>query len=109
MSELNDGDFEKISKLVYELCGINLHEGKKELVKARLGKRLREGDYKSFKHYFNYVTTNEGKDELITMIDSISTNLTTFFREESHFIRLRSIGLPIKAGLATGFTEWTTG
>jgi len=90
-SELIDSDFEKISKLVYEQCGINLHEGKKELVKARLGKRLREGNHKSFRDYCQYVTTNDGKDELIAMIDSISTNLTSFYREESHFARLQAI------------------
>ncbi len=90
-SELRDKEFEKISKLVYDLCGINLHDGKKELVKARLGKRLRDGKFKSFTEYFRYVTTPEGSDELITMIDSLSTNLTYFFREEKHFQRLKSI------------------
>ena len=43
--ELKNSDFEKISRLVYEQCGIYLHEGKKELVKARLSKRLRAGGY----------------------------------------------------------------
>jgi chemotaxis protein methyltransferase CheR len=89
--ELKNSDFEKISKLIYEQCGINLHDGKKELVKARLGKRLRAGNYNSFSDYCHYVTTSEGTDELIAMIDSISTNLTSFFREESHFVRLRLI------------------
>jgi len=90
-SELSDRDFEKISQLIYQQCGINLHDGKKELVKARLGKRLREGNFASFSEYYKYVTTREGTDELITMIDSISTNLTYFFREESHFQRLQAI------------------
>jgi chemotaxis protein methyltransferase CheR len=90
-SELSDRDFEKISQLVYAQCGINLHEGKKELVKARLGKRLREGNFRSFSEYYKYVITREGTDELITMIDSISTNLTYFFREEPHFRRLQTI------------------
>lgn len=89
--ELKNSDFEKISRLVYEQCGIFLHEGKKELVKARLSKRLRAGGYKSFTDYYHYVTTSEGTEELISMIDSISTNLTSFFREESHFVRLRHI------------------
>ena len=90
-SELRDIDYERISRLVYEQCGINLHEGKRELVKARLGKRLREGNFKSFGDYYRYVTTDEGTDELISMIDSLSTNLTYFFREESHFQKLRQI------------------
>jgi len=89
--ELKENDFEKIRKIIYEQCGINLNEGKKELVKARLGKRLREGKFRSFSDYCHYVTTEEGTDELIAMIDSISTNLTSFFREESHFVRLSSI------------------
>jgi chemotaxis protein methyltransferase CheR len=84
-------DFERISKLVYQHCGINLHDGKKELVKARLGKRLREGNFESFSEYYQFITTDEGTDELVTMIDSISTNLTYFFREESHFQKLRGI------------------
>ncbi len=93
--ELKNSDFEKISRLVYEQCGIYLHEGKKELVKARLSKRLRAGSYKSFTDYYHYVTTEEGTEELISMIDSISTNLTSFFREESHFVRLRHIILSL--------------
>ncbi|MEA3487555.1 MAG: protein-glutamate O-methyltransferase CheR [Thermodesulfobacteriota bacterium] len=96
-SELRDIDFERISRLVYELCGINLHAGKKELVKARLNKRLREGNFRSFEQYFKYVATKEGSDELINMIDSLSTNLTSFFREEKHFHKLREI-LPEMAG-----------
>ncbi len=89
--ELRDIDFHKIRSLVFDLCGIDLHEGKKELVKARLGKRLREGRFKSFKDYFQYVMTDEGADELIAMIDSLSTNLTSFFREDSHFRKFGSL------------------
>jgi chemotaxis protein methyltransferase CheR len=94
--ELKDSDFEKIHRLVYEQCGINLHKGKKELVKARLGKRLRQGNFKSFADYYRYVTTEDGASELVTMIDSLSTNLTSFFREDSHFQKLREIVPMIK-------------
>ncbi|HOC59460.1 MAG TPA: protein-glutamate O-methyltransferase [Smithellaceae bacterium] len=112
--ELKNSDFDKISRLVYEQCGIYLHEGKKELVKARLGKRLRAGNYKSFTDYYNYVTTEEGTEELISMIDSISTNLTSFFREESHFARLRHIILssddkPGSRSCRNTFRIWSAG
>jgi chemotaxis protein methyltransferase CheR len=112
--ELRDIDFEKISRLVYDHCGINLHEGKKELVKARLSKRLREGEFKSFGDYYQYVITPQGTDELVTMIDSLSTNLTSFFREESHFVKLRQI-LPVihasSGGIkpARGLRIWSAG
>jgi chemotaxis protein methyltransferase CheR len=91
IAELKESDFQKISRLVYEQCGINLHDGKKELVKARLGKRLREGNFPSFADYYHFVTTDEGQDELVMMIDSISTNLTYFFREAGHFEKLRAV------------------
>lgn len=112
--ELKNSDFEKISRLVYEQCGIYLHEGKKELVKARLGKRLRAGNYKSFSDYYHYVTTEEGTEELVSMLDSISTNLTSFFREESHFVRLRHIILSIvekmgNRGSINTFKIWSAG
>ena len=112
--ELKNSDFEKISRLVYEQCGIFLHEGKKELVKARLSKRLRAGSYKSFTDYYHYVTTAEGTEELISMIDSISTNLTSFFREESHFVRLRHIlqaGIEksTQRGSKSSFKIWSAG
>ncbi|MCL2669076.1 MAG: protein-glutamate O-methyltransferase [Syntrophaceae bacterium] len=90
-AELQDSDYVKISQLVYEQCGIDLGEGKKELVKVRLGKRLREGNFKSFSDYYRYVTTAEGMDELIKMIDSLSTNLTSFFREANHFNTVRQV------------------
>jgi chemotaxis protein methyltransferase CheR len=91
MLELRDTEFEKISRLVYSHCGIHLHDGKKELVKARLGKRIREGNFRSFADYFEYVKTGEGTDEFIAMIDSLSTNLTSFFREDGHFRALARI------------------
>jgi chemotaxis protein methyltransferase CheR len=89
--ELHDTEFEKISHLVYSHCGIHLHDGKKELVKARLSKRIREGNFRSFADYFEYVKTGEGTDEFIAMIDSLSTNLTSFFREDGHFRALARI------------------
>lgn len=106
--ELQDNDFEKISRLVYDQCGIHLHDGKRELVKARLGKRLREGRFKSFADYYQFVTTDEGTEELVLMIDSISTNLTYFFREESHFIKLKSV-LPKLVDTTSRLRVWSAG
>ncbi len=83
--ELTDLEFEKISRLVYEQCGINLSEGKRELVKARLGKRIRSGQFRSFKDYYQYVVKDPSGQELVFLLNSISTNFTFFFREQKHF------------------------
>ncbi|MBW2662714.1 MAG: protein-glutamate O-methyltransferase CheR, partial [Deltaproteobacteria bacterium] len=110
MAELSDIDFEKIRSLVYEQSGINLNKGKKELVKARLGKRLREGKFGSFRDYYRYVTTKKGNNELVAMIDSISTNLTSFFREEIHFRKLREvIPAAIETFAVSGLKVWSAG
>ncbi len=84
-TELSERDFRRFSALVYENCGINLHQGKKELVRARLGRRLRETGLKDFNAYYKFVTQEYSGAELVRMLDAISTNLTSFFREEEHF------------------------
>jgi chemotaxis protein methyltransferase CheR len=92
--ELTQGDFEKFSRLVYEQSGISLHDGKKELIKARLSKRVRQGRFKSFREYYQYVVLDDSGEELVFLLDSISTNLTSFFREQSHFDYLKNDLLP---------------
>ena len=93
-TELSDRDFRRFSALIYEKCGINLHQGKKELVRARLGKRLRETGFRDFNAYYKFVTQKDSGDELVRMLDAISTNLTSFFREEKHFDFLKEVVFP---------------
>ena len=56
---LTEKEFRVISDMVYKHCGINLHEGKKELVRARLAKQLRLGNFKSFPEYMKHVLKDE--------------------------------------------------
>jgi chemotaxis protein methyltransferase CheR len=91
---LGEREFRLISDLVYEHCGINLHDGKKELVRARLAKRLREGNFRTFSEYIRYVLDDPTGGEFAVLVDSLSTNLTKFFREDQHFEYLRSTWLP---------------
>ncbi len=91
---LSDKDFHRISDLVYEHCGINLHTGKKELVRARLAKLLRQRNFKTFQEYIKYVFADKTGKEFSILIDSLSTNLTSFFREKQHFDFLREKFLP---------------
>lgn len=91
---LSDADFRKVSELVYEHCGINLHAGKKELVRARLAKRLREGRFRTFAEYIQHVLNDQTGQEFSALVDSLSTNLTKFFRENQHFEYVRTQLLP---------------
>lgn len=81
--EMNDSEFREISALIYDTCRINLHDGKRELVKSRLAKRMRALCLDGFPEYVEFV--KENPDEFTQMVDAISTNFTTFFREPRHF------------------------
>ncbi len=92
---LSNEEFELFRRLIYDSSGINLTSSKKELVKARLSKRLTKVGIDSFKDYYKYVTkTEKTGEELIHLIDSISTNKTDFFREKKHFDFLNTSLLP---------------
>ena len=87
---LTDKELERISRFVYEYCGINLTPAKKTLVYGRLSKRLRALKIPTFGAYFEYATGPLGREkELTTMIDLITTNKTDFFRQPEHFDFLR--------------------
>jgi chemotaxis protein methyltransferase CheR len=81
-------DFERVRKLIYQRAGISLHEGKRAMVYSRLSRRLRETGYRSFKDYLAWL---EGAGGLVAdqewqeFINCLTTNLTSFFREEHHF------------------------
>ncbi len=92
--ELADGEFIRIKGLVYDRCGINLSEGKRELVKTRLGKILRRGAFSSFGDYFDHVLSDKTGHELTFMLDLLTTNYTFFFREQGHFDYLRTEFIP---------------
>jgi chemotaxis protein methyltransferase CheR len=93
-NELRDGLFQRFSQLVYERCGINLHEGKKALLQARLNRRLRQTGIETYEEYFKYITAENNPAEFVHFLDSISTNLTYFFREPQHFDFLEQVALP---------------
>lgn len=83
--ELSDKEFDMFRKLVYAKSGISLHDGKKELVRTRLGSRLRKGGFDSYMDYYRYVENDPTEKEIVNLLDAISTNLTSFFREKAHF------------------------
>ncbi len=83
--ELSEKEFQAFSDLVHRKAGINLHSGKKQLVRARLAARIRSLKLGTFSQYYDYVINDHKGDELVLLLDSISTNLTQFFREPKHF------------------------
>jgi len=113
-SVLTGGDdlgdvFSRVSAIMYEISGVNLTDGKKELVRARLGKRMRALGWVSFEDYVAFVESDGGREELARMVDILTTNKTGFFRELPHFEFLRDKVLPSFSDRATPLRIWSAG
>ena len=87
---LSDRELDRIVRLVYDRSGITLHRGKRALVVARLHKMLKAGGFRSFAQYVGHVETDRSGHELSVLLDAITTNHTSFFREDEHFHYLTS-------------------
>ncbi len=87
---LKPAEFNRIRELAFRKFGLDLKPGKEELVSARLGKKLREGGYRSFREYYDAIESDKTGESLIGLIDALTTNYTMFFREPDHFDFLRS-------------------
>src|SRR5664280_100729 len=87
--KLSSRQFDIISRLVYQVSGIDLHEGKEELVKARLIKRLRHLKIFGFDRYLKYLANDKSGSEIRAMVYVLTTNKTNFFRESGHLDYLR--------------------
>ena len=71
-------EFIELKTLVYQICGINLHEGKLELLKSKVAKRMRLTKM-NIHEYLSHLKSNER--EVIEFIDTVTTNHSFFFRE----------------------------
>jgi chemotaxis protein methyltransferase CheR len=90
--KLSDYEFRSIRQIVYESTGINLSDSKRALIVSRLARRLRELQFDSFEPYLQLLQQNE--QEVISMINRITTNLTRFYREKNQFLILENDVLP---------------
>jgi chemotaxis protein methyltransferase CheR len=107
--ELSSTQFHAVSQLVQRICGINLHTGKYELVRARLTAQLRELQLADVDSYLNLVASDDSGRELARLIDLLTTNKTSFFREPRHFDLLRDRVLPELYVRNQPFRAWSAG
>ncbi len=77
-------DFERVRKLIYQHAGISLSPVKQDMVYSRLARRLRATGKNTFGEYLDMLERG-GSDEWERFVNSLTTNLTSFFREPHHF------------------------
>ncbi len=78
-------DLNFIIDLIYERSRIRLHEGKQQLIKARLGKRMRLHGFGSLHEYCDFLRRQTDDEEIGHVVDALTTNFTHFLREQEHF------------------------
>jgi chemotaxis protein methyltransferase CheR len=109
--ELTDADFKRLREIVHARTGIALSDAKRELVYGRLARRLRKLKLTSFAEYCQLVES-AGSEELQELTNAITTNLTSFFRENYHFEQLSVETLPqiaSKRAAARRIRLWSAG
>jgi chemotaxis protein methyltransferase CheR len=87
---MNSATFDGFKTLIYERCGISLNESKKALLMARVARHMRRLNIDSHDEYLYYVTRDRSGEEIQNLVDAISTNVTSFYREGEHFDILRA-------------------
>lgn len=98
MNQLSAAEFKKVKEIIYNYCGIDLQQGKEALVQSRLMKRVRRLGLQNISEYFKYLGNDASGVEFLNMVDVITTNKTSFFRENKHFDFMRAVVLPKAAG-----------
>jgi chemotaxis protein methyltransferase CheR len=79
-----ENDFHQIRSLIYRVAGISLSPSKKDLVYSRLARRLRVKQIDSFSDYIRFLESGD-LQEREEFVNALTTNMTSFFREEHHF------------------------
>ena len=110
---MTDKEFKRLSDFIHTEVGIKLPLSKKVMVEARLQKRLRMLGKNGYRDYFDFLFSSEGLDEeLVHLIDVITTNTTEFFREPRHFEIMTEQTLPMwrsQHGTGRPFRLWSAG
>ncbi|MFC3122665.1 CheR family methyltransferase [Agaribacter flavus] len=104
--EFRSADFHAVRTRLKTIAGINLSESKDSMVYSRLSRRIRHLKLQSFSEYLRYVDTHSEEHE--EFVNALTTNLTSFFRENHHFDYLkdylRSHRRPLKIWCAAAST-----
>jgi len=106
-------DFGRLCRLIYEEAGIVLGSQKKTMLEGRLRRRLKALEIHSYRVYCDYLFSDRGqREELVHLVDVVTTNKTDFFREPAHFEFLTSRALPewtAREGCRRPFLIWSAG
>jgi len=105
-SELTPAVYEAIRHLAYQQAGMALGDGRQALVQARIGKRLRALSLDTPEDYLHFLESDKTGEEMTQLLDVLSTNHTSFFREPKHFDILSEIAKSWKSSGKRSLRLW---
>jgi chemotaxis protein methyltransferase CheR len=94
LTPITEAEFALIKDLIHRQSGIHLGDDKVSLLVNRLTRRLRAHELTSFGDYYRYLMQGRDQDEMVAMLDCITTNETRFFRERRQFDFLENVVFP---------------
>jgi chemotaxis protein methyltransferase CheR len=94
LPRLRPSEFDEIRRFAKQRFGLDLRSGKEDLVSARLARSMRQGRFKSFRDYLDHVEGDSSGEALTALINALTTNHTSFYREPHHFEFLAKTVLP---------------
>lgn len=103
---MKPASYSALREFVYRHAGIQLGDSKQALVLARVGQRLRALGQDDPDAYVREVLEKQDDEEIVHLLDAISTNFTSFFREEIHFQRLSDLLREWRSHGQTRFRIW---
>lgn len=109
---LNDADYELFRKIIYDESGITFSDTNRSILDGRIKELLRTKNMQTPAEYYALITKNP--EEMKVMLDSVTTNLTRFFRNQPHFDAFVNYVIPHvienkKSGIDRTIKIWSAG
>lgn len=95
---LGAADFRRVTEIALEEAGLFIPESKTALVQSRLTRRMRALGLSDFARYVELVSNHENREERRELVSVLTTNVSSFFREQHHFDHFATSVLPMLAG-----------
>lgn len=89
-ADISKDHFDFIKSLLYDAAGINIPDHKQQMVFNRISKRIQNLGIGSLDQYIDFLNHEKNGDEIIHLINALTTNVTNFFREEHHYDHLKN-------------------
>jgi len=81
--QLTSSELKLLQNLVYQECGMFFDERRTHFLEDRLQRRLKEREIDSFYSYYRLLISDQGKEELARLLEDLTVNETSFFRNKA--------------------------